>query len=335
MKHVFIINSHTTFFTAVGCVDFLKLSQPDILFIYVRNYKNSIMKCDWETVDLSQIFADYPAPRIWRERKLRTNFIRIIDEFVSSNIKSNYKLYAPHYGHPFFQAFYSNQRCVYGSYIQEGGIPFKNTYIVNPPIKQKVLYWAINSIYLRTKRVWMPHEWYYKGILYKQNKIDSFATSDSFFHYLPSDNHIVKWPKISVNVDIEDNSTIFIFDGFVFHHFVESDFYLECCHRMIVEDSSPMNYLRFHPAQSEEEKEKILSYFREINKKYEIMDTSIPFETIILCNKHLKIAGLGSSLLFFARDLDHSILCHDRWLSKSVLYKRYKKVSGFLYFDET
>lgn len=334
MKHVFIINSHTTFLTAVGCVDFLKLSPQDILFIYVRNYKNSIMKCDWETVDLSQIFADYPAPRIWRERKLRSNFIRIIDEFVYSNIKSNYKLYAPHYGHPFFQAFYSNQRCVYGSYIQEGGIPFKNTYIVKPTIKQKVLYWAINSIYLRTKRVWMPHEWYYKGILYKQNKIDSFATSDSFFHYLPSDNHIVKWPKTSVNVDIEDNSTIFIFDGFVSNHLVESQYYLDCCKKMIEEDSEAMNYLRFHPAQSDNERQKIISFFKKLGKDYEVMDSSIPFETIISNCSSLKITGLGSSLLFFARDFGHTVLCHDRWLMRSQLYKQYKKVSGFLFYDE-
>lgn len=334
MKHVFIINSHTTFLTAAGCVDFLKLSPPDILFIYVRNYKNSIMKCNWETVDLSQIFADYPAPRIWRERKLRTNFIRIIDEFVSSTIKSNYKLYAPHYGHPFFQAFYSNQRCVYGNYIQEGGIPFKNTYIVKPTIKQKVLYWAINSIYLRTKRVWMPHEWYYKGILYKQKKIDSFATSNSFFHYLPSNNHIVTWPKTSVNVDIKDNSTIFIFDGFVSNHLVESQYYLDCCKKMIEEDSEAMNYLRFHPAQSNNERQKIISFFKKLGKDYEVMDSSIPFETIISNCSSLKITGLGSSLLFFARDFGHTVLCHDRWLMRSQLYKRYKKVSGFLFYDE-
>lgn len=335
MKHVFIINSHTTFLTAVGCVDFLKLSPPDILFIYVRNYKNSIVKCDWETVDLSQIFADYPAPRIWRERKLRIKFIQVLDEYVVSKIKINFRLYSPHYGHPFFQVLYTNPLCVNGSYIQEGGIPFKNTYIVNPTIKEKILYKAINLIYLRTKRVWRPNAWYYKGALYKQDKIDSYAISDSFFHYLPSDNHVVKWPYTKVNTTIKEVSTIFIFDGFVFHRFVESEYYLNCCKRMIKEDSSDMNYLRFHPSQSETERESIISYFKEMNKKYEVMESSIPFELILICNKSLKVVGLGSSLLFFARDLGHIVVCHDRWLEKSNLYKKYKKAAGFLFFNES
>ena len=44
MKHVFIIHSHTTFLTAIGCVNYQKLTSSDIIFLYVRNYKNSIFK---------------------------------------------------------------------------------------------------------------------------------------------------------------------------------------------------------------------------------------------------------------------------------------------------
>ena len=65
------------------------------------------------------------------------------------------------------------------------------------------------------------------------------------------------------------------------------------------------------------------------------MDSDIPFELILSStNQRLTVVGLGSSLLFFARDFGHTVICHDRWLVKSKYYRRYKKECGFLFFDE-
>lgn len=335
MKHVFIINSHTTFLTAIGTINYLKLSINSIILIFVRHYHNTVLDNPWKSIDLSDVWDEYPSPRISREKSLRNKFIAWCDSFVSDQICDKYRLYAPHYAHSFFQVFSSHSLCMESCFLQEGGIPFKNAYNLTPKIYERVFYRLVNKFFFQTDRVWMPRQWYFKGCLRNQTEIHSYAISDSFFKHLHSTNHIVSWPVAELDIDIADSSTIFIFDGFVSNGYLESNFYLECCRRMINEDASAMNYIRFHPAQDKKEKESICNMFVESNFKYEVMDSSIPFELIInSCKKKLKVAGLGSSLLFFARDLGHYVLCHDRWLSRSEKYVDYKKHTGFLYFDE-
>ena len=94
MKHVFIINSHTTFLTSVGTVEYLKLNDCDVIFVYVRNYKNSVTKISYKVVDATNISNSC--------RKISTQYkeyIREVDLFVSQNICDKYALYVPHLWH--------------------------------------------------------------------------------------------------------------------------------------------------------------------------------------------------------------------------------------------
>ncbi len=329
MKKVFFINSHTTFLTAQGTINYLGLNKESIIFLYVRNYKNSLFKVSYKTIDASELYEE--CEFLFKNYFVRKRIIADIDKFIKNYINDEYELFAPHLGNGLYQLFYTNPNCKKLSYIQEGGIPFKSAYKTSlTPLEYLII--TIYNKHLLTKRVWKPFRWYVKGYMKDNSVIDSYATSDSFFKYLPSINHIIKWPYCKLDITIKKESCIFIFDGFSHHQFIEQDFYLKMCERLIQETKKEYNYIRFHPVQDTDERNKILNIFKRFNADFEIMDESIPFELIISSVQNLTIAGFGSSLLFFARDFGHNVICKDKWLISSKKYRIYRKKSGFDWF---
>lgn len=334
MKNVFLINSHTTFLSTLGVVDSLQLNADDIIFVYLRDYKNRFFKVDYKSFDISYLFYNYPPHDIWRNRRMQQSLLKEVDEFIEDSIGELYYLYAPHYSHPIFQMFYTHDFCQKGAYVQEGGVPFKDAYLVNPTIIERIKFWLINRLLVSSKRFQYPNSWYYKNRLYKQKSIDSYATSDAFFEYLPSNNHIIMWPRLELDINIQNERPFFIFDGFVKNRKIESDFYLQKCKKLIQREANISNYIKFHPAQSVEERNTILGFFNDNNSSYEIFSDDIPIELVIASCRGLKFIGFGSSLLFYARDFGHDVVCVDKWLADSPLYMKYKKRSGFCWFED-
>lgn len=333
MKHIFIINSHTTFLSSIGTINLLKLEEKDIVFIYIRKYSNNIIKIPYSTFDLSELFNE--CYNIIHILYIDKSLIKKVDSFINENINSAYALYAPHIAHAFFQLFYTNSSCKYASYIQEGAIPFRTAYLTNPSFCIRTLFALYNKFILRTNRIWRPRRWYVKGQLKKQKTLSSYSTSPNFFKYLPSNNYTIKWPRITLDISINSNIPIFIFDGFVQNKCIEKEFYLSKCKSLIDQYHQENNYIRFHPAQGEEEKEFILNCFDSLGVKRTIMEANVPFELILSSKSNLTVIGLGSSLLYFARDFGHNVICKDYWLTESKLYNKYKEDYGFDFFQDS
>lgn len=323
MKHVFIIASHTSFLSAIGTCHFLQLPSDDVLLLYMRNYENCIVKHPFHVLEVTNLMN--MVPQLYKSRKLRKHTLQHIDEFVEQNIGMRFHLYCPHMSNSMWQAFYTNRHCIDVAYIQEGGIPFKKAYNKTPTLLEKIKFYLFNKVYLHSTRIWRGG-WYFKGTLYKQNEIHSYAISDDFFKYLPSINHIIKWPTAHLDMKIKESSTIFVFDGFVGNNLIEYDFYMKQCARLVVECASEDdNQIKFHPAQSDKETAQIQSFFEKAGKSYEVMRNDIPLELIISSFPKLNIVGFSSSLLVFAHNYGHNVTSHEEWLLESRLYKKYKK----------
>ena len=329
MKHLFIINSHTTFLSAMGTADYLHLPQNDVIFAYMRNYKNSVTKVPYKVIDVTEL---YDSTIQYYSGKPLSYVIKEIDEFVDHNIKENYSLYVSHLVVPLFKILYTNKLCKRVSYIQEGAFTGKNAFCTNISFVHKLKNFI--KLYFRGDR-WFDGEWYMAGTIYKQRKLDSYAINDKFWQYLPSQNHIISWPKISLPIDINNNYPIFIFDGYVANGMSEYDVYLSNSKRLVEEYSKDTNYIQFHPAQSEKERTEICNYFKEQNKSVKILSDTVPMEYIIISAKDLTFIGFGSSLLYYATDQGHKVVCHDDWfIENSAKYQNYKKRIGTLSYRE-
>lgn len=330
MKNVFIINSHTTFLSAIGTINYLNLSADSILMLYMRNYRNSIISHNYKVFEVTGLMSSFNLFSSVSERK---KGLRKIDDFIECNIGESFKLFCPHLGHGVWQAMYTNPLCLEMSYIQEGGTPYTTEYITHPSIKKILYMFLVNKVYRHTNRIWRGG-WYTCGTMTKQKELHSYAINHSFFKELPSINHIIKWPSVDVSVKIKSNAKVFIFDGFIQNKLIERDFYIKKCGDLITLYASDYNYIKFHPAQTQEDMDDIIKFFSLNGYKYELLPNDIPFELILSSNRDLKLVGFGSSLLFFAHDLGHEVVCHGEWLLLSPMFKCYRKNCGFISFDE-
>lgn len=323
MKYVFIINSHTTFLTAIGTVNYLNITLDNIKFIAVRNYKNTVLDIPFSWLDgnrLYDLFTD-------NENRAWVDKIKQLDDFIDNEIKEDYSLFVSHLWHPFFQALYTNRKCKDVSYIQEGAYALDGWFI-NKMNVFKRLYWKLSAfLKFKTTRIFYG-PWYRDGMLKYHSRLTSYAIDDAFFAKLPSQNHIVKWPVVKLNVDCDTSYPIFVFDGYVSNGLIEQDYYLRQIDKMIEEDGKTMNYIKFHPAQSDNEQRAIINCFVSRGYKYETLRNEIPFEFYLTCFSNMTIVGFSSSLLIFGHRLGHKVISHDDWLIDSPLYSKYLSTPG-------
>ena len=215
MKHVFVINSHTTFLTSMGVIPYLDLNDDDVIFIYIRNYKNTITQIPYKSIDATKLALSY--------KDITSNYdtiSRTTDSFIYQEIGTQYNLYVPHFWHYFFQVLYTHPFCRRVSYVQEGGPAYTNLYETQVSLLERLrlFFWLA----VRRKRTF-ECKWYKRGIIYKQLKLDSFAINSTYFKHLPSDNHIVEWPSQKVDITIDNSHPIF--PG---HHF-RTSFFKQLC----------------------------------------------------------------------------------------------------------
>lgn len=321
MKHVFLIHSHTLFLTAMGVLDFLKIDKEAVVFLYSRHYSNSLIEPGCKTVEVTDL-ADRQEQLL--DNRKRKGLLDEIDKLIDHVAGSSFVLYAPHFAMVFAQALYTHKKCVKAAYIQEGGMIYRKSITTHLSFRQKLRCFVADKLYRHTNRIWRAYGWYMPVKLNKQRDLDSYAISDEYFKYLPSTNHIIRWPHVDMPLAIKDNAHVFVFDGFVKNGLVEQEFYLDKCKKLVDKFAQPFNYIKFHPAQSQEECDTIKSYFDRQGRKYEVLDNSIPLEIVLASTSGLSVIGFGSSLLYFARDLGHIVHCMDRWLHGSPLYMQYK-----------
>lgn len=328
MKHVFVINSHTTFLTSCGVVEYLGLRGDDVIFIYTRKYKNSIAEIPYKIIDATEICDSCENITENYEQKVSD-----VDKIIGKYIGGKYYLYVPHLWHWFFQLLYTNKQCRKVSYVQEGGPAQSKVYINDVSYIDRIK--SFIRLALLHQRIF-ESKWYIKGCIYKQLCLDSYAINDAYFHYLPSRNHIVQWPSVKLDLNIDTKAPIFIFDGYVKNGLVEYNIYMDACKKVITQYAGGANYVKFHPAQEQEERNTILSFFVDNGYNVNAMTDAIPTEYVILQFSSLTFIGFTSSLLYYAHDKGHNVICcEDEIINKSSTFRKYIDDCGFVTYKET
>lgn len=329
MLHVFIINSHTTFLTAMGTTNYLHLKDEEVVFLYMRNYKNTLIPVPFKIFDISALYTTIQ--KNWNSQTEK-KYTEKADEFAASALGRSYYLYTPHLAAVFFKLLYTNRKCKRVAFLQEGAICQQKVFTTNNSI--------ISKLFIFKRLFWNKDRnfgwgWYVSGCIYKQLRLDSYAINNEYFKNLPSRNHIVKWPQMQLNDFLKKGNNFFVFDGFVGNQITEETVYLQNCRNLIFEYAKDYAYVKFHPEQNQQERYSILSFFKEKNVKTFIIDDSIPMECIVSSTKNKTFIGFGSSILHFAVDYGHHVICHDDWLMEtSPLYKKHHETWGLVLFKD-
>lgn len=329
MKYVFLIHSHTVFLTAMGVIDGLHLTADNIIFVYFRNYTNSIIPVGYTIVRLDEEYSrmNKLSAIKFKENKL---LIERIDRIIQERIGDNFIVYAPHAGSHFIQTFITNNDCVQFNYIQEGALAFDTLCSYKKDLKS-ILYDLINLVVfpINKRRIWCNYRWIIrKDIIESKSYPKCYAISKNIFKSLPFETVIVKWPDLNPNIDINSSFPIFIMEASIEHHMVEKENYFYCLEEMIKEYALQNNYIKFHPSQTLEHRREIIVLFKKNNCYVEELQDSIPFELVLSSYKNLLILGFRSSLLVYAKQLGHRIVSKETELRK--ISSRYKKVRNLM-----
>ena len=321
MKHVFWIHSHTTFLTARGVIDKLKLRNRDIVYILARNYKCYNIDENIPTYDMSEIIM---SPRLETRRRILEE-IRILDNLIDEKISEAFTFYTPHLSSYAFQVVSTNKLCVDIKFIQEGIIDFCTGGQVsqkNILFKMKQIY--VNTMYRNLHRFWKCADWddYRHGI---KHASESFAITESLFSKADCKHTIVEWPKMTLPIKLEDNGIYFVFESLVEQRNIERYIFMEAIEKLIKKFAGEHNYVKFHPFQKDENKDYIKSLFPKNGFQVEQLPDNVPFEMILASQPHMKVCGFTTSLIFFAALMPQ----HEAHICVPALYKSKKFVKWY------
>lgn len=337
MKHVFLVNSHTTFLSSLGVINLLKIANKDVVMLFARNYTNSVCALPYTLCDVNELYYSADDVFFTKDSDIISKKIKEVDTIVDNHIRGFYHMYVPNFCNPLVCLLYSNWKCRRISFIQEAAQSTVSAY------KTNISVWNGLKRRLRLLRDGIPYrKWimplYYRNdYIWKQyGKMYSYALNDNIFAGFKSNiNHIINWPVIDYKFNLNEEATFFVVDGWVKNFMCESEVFLQLMKSLIEENVGSFNYIKFHPNQITSEREQILDFFKNCNAPYEIMDQSIPFELVITTYQGLKIVGMGSALCFFAKDLHHNVICHDDWCyEKSEMFRRHIELTGNKLFKD-
>ena len=267
--------------------------------------------------------------------KEQKKIVKDADNIVKKFIFEDFILYVPNFCVPLFVALYSNKSCKEARYIQEGAYTQRNIFRLDYGFRDLIKDMIRDILSKKPLRLWMPCSNYTKHHLYKQRVLHSYAVTNRHFRNLPATQHVIKWPQIKLDVELDSRYPIFITDGFIKNKMAEEDVYYNLLEKLIKEYRKDSNYIKFHPAQSEYERNTILRMFSEEGVGCEVLSDGIPMEIVIMNQKNLTFVGMGSSLLYYAHDSGHVVICHDDWmLENSEMYRRYYANTGAFLFKD-
>ena len=325
MKHVFLIGAHTPFLTSLGVISKLNLTKEDVIFVFGRNYKCDIIKNDYLSFDISDKYYIYYKNNT---RKNIREHIKWLDNFIDNNICDNYCLYIPHLQFSTFQVFATHPLCIDVKFIQEGIVDFC------VPEGTKVKYSCVD-IYirgwlLRGTRLWKVAGWNYPSKL-NFNISETFAVNEKLFHLMNCKHTVVQWPIVDAGIQIEKDSTIFVFESAVERKDIEKDNYIASTRLLVEKYGRTNNYIKFHPYQTKENKEEILSIFNDRKLNTLILPDNIPFELILCSKEKYRVCGFTTSLIYYAQLLGHEAhICGVTLLSSNKFQKYWNSFSSQL-----
>jgi hypothetical protein len=327
MIALFYIHSHTTFLSALGTIRKLDLSFSNIVVVTTRHYKvnRELLPCE-RIIDLSDHFVYLMKNKYNIIRSIRR--VRELDDILDKAIGGEYVSFLPHIGVYLMQIIATHRLCKEVNFIEEGSASYSRKLQAKNSLVNGLVKTFISKILIPSKRFWLTDVLFtdlYKCLNIRQ----SFGIFEGTFQYLPYNKNVIAWPKIALGYEINDAYPIYIFDALVEMNFVEETLYFASLKDMIQETASGTNYIKFHPYQSEKNKNYIREQFNSMNVKVIELPDNVIIEDVIVNKRKLSFFGFSSSILLYAKIFNHQYRSFEYLLKNDSKYINFRKLYDF------
>lgn len=328
MKHIFLIHSHTLLLTSLGVIAKEQIAKENVIFVYSRNYKSCI-PIEFKSYDLSKEIEDtfyimfsWSRRHFFYNKKNRDKSVAFFDAFIQKHASEGFSLYVCQLQAFANQILATNSLCKECFFIQEGGR-------VMTPLLSSRISWFLrlyNAIVLRgEKRLWKMSNWFPNAKTPYHKPIRAFAFDAAYFGGKPRETKMITWPKIDVDIEIDEQRPIFVLEGAVELGQIDFATYYEAVEKIVRQFAKTKNYIKFHPKNSSNAKQKYLGIFKNLNVLVEELPMNVPFELILVKYSNLILVGFGTSLLFYGKALGHHAISKEEYLMSSRRYRFYVK----------
>lgn len=322
MKHLFHINNHSQFLSSLGVIDLLKIPQDDIVFLYSRYYSISLIEVPFLSFDVSELHNS--CLDVIKNRSNRRKTIDLFDDLINCIVKNeSFMAYVPHISFPSFQIMATHNKCVGLALLQEGAVPLRKAFENSFSFEEFCLK-IYNYVFLHNRRIWKTRKWCIPNFIANRYQIEAFEFNGYFIGLKHVSRRTICWPKLPLNLSIDHTFVFFVFDAYIEMKLVEKEVYMAVLNTLIEKYGRTNNYIKFHPTQSVDNRNYIISLFSNRNMNVEILPMEIPFEIILANYNELDVVGLGTSLLMLANSLGHHVVSYNEMLkSHSHKYKKW------------
>ena len=247
MKHLFIINSHTTYLTAMGTIEFLHLKTNEVMLVMVRNYRNIFIDTKFKQTDMSWAYSINRRKDFFALGKSIKKLDKQLQDLVEGD---RFEMYGSSAGGTFvYQVIFSHPQCVGMNYLQEGAYVDKGLFEDYTLSFPKKIFDCILKIFYK-HRVWASSRtWRMPYVLENERRVPvTFATTKVFFSVTKYENYVVNWPSFDIpeKYKIDPNCPCFVFEASVEWKTIERGVYLKYSDQLIKEKAESYNYVKFH-----------------------------------------------------------------------------------------
>jgi len=304
-QHIFYIHSNITLLAAIAAVKHLGVTQ--VTFLYGRGFKSDFIKIPFQEIHLSSEInklATIPSSGSFLLLIRYYKTLMGIDKLLRSVGKGNFSIYLPHTKNYLMQFFITNRGCKSFNILEEGLLIFMG---IKQIIKQTNPYYKRTYLGIIKKTLkYLNHTgrtYYYKNTTVFLDKIYLFFDPKNLIDIDKTKIVLLKWPILDLTLPDYSNNSLFVFDNTVGEKITTLTNNLKILDAIFNTMKGEKLLIKFHPAQQDEKE--IIQILEKHLIRYEILDKSIPLELVFLQSKNLKVCGLLSSLLFYAKAAGH------------------------------
>lgn len=330
MKHVFYIHSHITYYVTLAIISKYKISSKDIFFIISRGYKNTSLETS-RCIDFTEIHSDID--KIYIKDFYKTyRYIDKVDKTLTSKIRDqDFIVYLPLMRHKLMQIIATNKNCKTLNIIEEGVSAYAS-YFMN--IKEKNPLKRIGKLIVNDFiNIGRGRFYYVKPFDLRKFKKESnpifYTITNKGFNGICYDVEKVEVVKEQDFNYLISNKNVLVLEGAVEQGNLKFKTFINAINILLEENYMEELFIKFHPAQIDANKNKILEICNRYVKKLVVIPNEIPFEQIAVNNTGLNVFGFTTSLLFYSKEFGCNIKSYEYLFLEDPLFKKFRQENNF------
>lgn len=313
MKHIFQIHSNTCLITSLGVIKTEGISQKDVILLFIKTFEVSEEVLNsYQSIILDKSIVEFPFFAIRRLKNLKWMRTRSIINEIDSSLKeiiseNPFVFYCQDLRHYLLNVVATNKNCTKVNFIEESYYAhlskkeFNKAYAFRLDIKYKIINILFASILFHNFRKRLILQEHPFGDYKNSNSIFYALTDSSFSNYIES-KYIKKVSlEPSLFGSINTKRHLLAFGALQEQNILSLDRVIEIYKHYLIQKDIKQVYIKFHPSQNEENRNRILYELRNINAK--ILEDNHLIENYLL-QGNLNIISIGSSLIIYAAKLN-------------------------------